>query len=386
MITRLLLFLLLGLSIPVFAQKKLLAGRAGGYFPFLEYGLGEDRLGGAKMTYLDNGVVLFVEDSVKDRYKVRLSANHAAWLPKENFIADSLLYKAPYYLTGSWKVHGDEQYDYVRIRLDQKLPYRSRQEIDPSRIIVDIFGPASNTNWVTQLLSVKEIKNVYHEQVEDDVFRVIIDLQHAQHWGYAIYYEDEQLVIRIKRQPPVLKLKKMKIVVDAGHGGTNTGAIGIATSIQEKEYTLKIAKALQAELVKAGAEVYMTRSEDVDRSMNQRMDSAQRQNPDLLISIHLNSSSKKTIRGTSTYYRYIGFRNLSQAVLKRMLQLPLENFGNIGSFNFTLNGPTAFPNCLVEVAFLSNAEDEQLIRDPVFHQQVARKITAGIKDWLREID
>ncbi len=72
-----------------------------------------------------------------------------------------------------------------------------------------------------------------------------------------------------------------------------------------------------------------------------------------------------------------------------MLELGLGDFGNVGGFNFSLSGPTEYPNCLVEVAFLSNTEDEKRILDPEFRKDVAEKITAGIKDWLkacREVD
>ena len=93
------------------------------------------------------------------------------------------------HLTDSWKVIGDSLFDYVTIQLDEKLPYTSRMEINPSRIVVDIFGATSNTNWITQLDSAKEIKNAWYEQPEDDVMRVFIELNHHQHWGYSIYYE-----------------------------------------------------------------------------------------------------------------------------------------------------------------------------------------------------
>ena len=69
-----------------------------------------------------------------------------------------------------------------------------------------------------------------------------------------------------------------------------------------------------------------------------------------------------------------------------MLQLKLKNFGNIGSFNFALSGPTEYPNCLVEVAFLSNPEDEKLILDERFHKKVAQQIFEGIRDWLSAIE
>ena len=69
-----------------------------------------------------------------------------------------------------------------------------------------------------------------------------------------------------------------------------------------------------------------------------------------------------------------------------MLELGLVEYGNIGNFNFSLNGPTEFPNCLVEVAFLSNEADEKRINDPVFKRKVAKKIRQGISDWIKMVD
>jgi N-acetylmuramoyl-L-alanine amidase len=105
--------------------------------------------------------------------------------------------------------------------------------------------------------------------------------------------------------------------------------------------------------------------------------------PDLLVSIHLNSSADPIrVTGTSTYYRYIGFRNLSHAIYRRMLELGLKENGNTGSFNFMLNSPIEYPNALVETVFLSNPEDEMKILDEGFQQQIADKVVAGIRDFL----
>ena len=282
--------------------------------PFLKYGLGEDRLGGAKMTYLDSNVILKVVDSFKTDYKVQLSQLHSAYIDKNN-VSKSTEAQQAQHLTDSWRVYGDSLFDYVTIQLDEKLPYRSVQEIHPAKIVVDIFGATSNTNWITQLSSAKEIKNAWYEQPEDDVMRVIIELKHQQHWGYSIFYDDsKKLTIRVKRQPPVLNLKNLVIAVDAGHGGTNIGATGITSNIKEKDYTLLIAKELEKALRQKKAKVVMTRINDTTLDMAERIHFLKQQNPDLLISIHLNSSSKDTVRGVSTYYRYIGFRPLSMAI------------------------------------------------------------------------
>ena len=382
---KIIVFFTILFSIDSQAQHSYLIGRTTGLLSYLKYGLGEDRLGGAKMTYLDSNILVKVADSVNDDYKIRVSNYHFAWMPKEDFKKDDTVRMPPYYLTGSWKVYGDDKYDYVTVSMDERLPYRSMQEISPSRIVVDVFGVTSNTNWITQLSTAKEIKNAYYEQVEDDVFRIVIELKHKQDWGYFIYYDSTKLVIRVKRQPKILTPQNLLVAIDAGHGGSNSGASGATSHIVEKEYTLKIAKQVEKYLKGQKIKTFMTRTNDTDLSMVDRTLMLREIDPDILISIHLNSASSDTVQGVSTYYRYIGFRSLSQAILKRMEELKLKEWGNIGSFNFSLSGPTEYPNCLVEVAFLSNRNDEKKILNPNFHKLVAQKIYLGISDWLKSL-
>lgn len=370
---------------PPIRSSFLLIGRTTDTLPHLEYGLGEDRLGGAKMTFLDTSILMRVVDSIKNVYKVQLSQNHFAYLTKRHFKADTSLKVQPYYLTNSWKVYGDDKYDYIAINLDERLAYRGIQQINPSRILVDIFGVTSNTNWITQLSTTKEIKNTWYEQAEDDVMRVVIELKHGAHWGYSIYYEANTLIIRIKQQPSSLELSKLKIAVDAGHGGDNKGTGGATCNCLEKNLTLLYAEELKKALAKEKATVFMTREKDTSLSMYERVLMLREAQPDILVSLHFNSSDRDTMQGVSTYYRYIGFRPLTQFILKRMKELGLKEYGNVGSFNFGLNGPTDYPNCLVEIGFLSNRADEKKILNPAFRKQVAAKIVAGIKDWLKSI-
>ena len=76
---------------------------------------------------------------------------------------------------------------------------------------------------------------------------------------------------------------------------------------------------------------------------------------------------------------------MSQDILKRMQKLKLKEWGNVGAFNFSLSGPTEYPNCLVEVAFLSNKDDEKKVLNPKFHKQVAQKIYLGVEDWIKSL-
>jgi len=147
--------------------------------------------------------------------------------------------------------------------------------------------------------------------------------------------------------------------------------------------TLAVALKLQKTLELAGAKVIMTRTTEKFVDNKERILFYRDSVPDLLISIHLNSTGDPIrVKGTSSFYRYIGFRNLSNAIHKHMLELGLNDQGNNGSFNFMLNSPIEYPNALVETLFLSNPEDEMKILDENFQQQLAEKIVQGIKEFL----
>ncbi len=353
-----------------------------GRLAHLEYGLGDDRLGGAKIGYIDSMIPLKIIGKVGGHYKVQLAPYRTAYIPDDVVTLAAKGTFVGYALTDRWQVYGDSVYDYVTIGLTAKLPYQSFQEVEPSKIVVDVFGATNNTNWITQLQSTKEIKNVTYEQIQDGIFRVTIYLKHPQHWGHSIYYNGNLLTIKIKQQPSNLSLKNLTIAVDAGHGGSNTGAGG-PTNSSEKELALAVSLKLQKNLQNEGATVLMTRTTEKFVDNKERILIYRDKEPDLLISIHLNSSADPLrAGGTSSLYRYIGFRNLSFYINKRMLQLGLKEYGNIASFNFMLNSPTEYPNALVETLFLSNPDEEALILDPNFQQQIADKITAGIKDFL----
>ncbi|RYF90080.1 MAG: N-acetylmuramoyl-L-alanine amidase [Chitinophagaceae bacterium] len=356
-----------------------------GRLAHLEYGLGEDRLGGAKIGYLDSLVQLKVVGKVGSDFKIQLAKNRIAYIPDDLV---TLLPKGsftPSSLTGSWAVYGDEKYDYVNVSLGTRLPYQSMQELNPSRIIVDVFGATNNSNWISQLNTAKEIEHVDYEQIADDIFRIKIQLKHAQHWGHQLYYRGNTLVIKIKQQPQGLALGKLTIALDAGHGGSNQGASG-PTGSSEKQLALAVTLKLQKALQGKGAKVIMTRTVETTVDNKERILFYRDSVPDLLVSIHLNSSGDPLrAGGTSTHYRYIGNKKLNSFINNRMQELGLRQYGVVGSFNFMLNSPTEYPNVLVETLFLSNPAEEAMMLNENFQQQMADKILQGIEDFLADI-
>lgn len=349
----------------------------------LSYGLGADRLGGAKMGFVDSLVRFEVTGKMQGMYRVRLSDQAEAYVDENDLDLLSGIQFSPRSLTGSWSVTSDGKHDRVSIGLSQRLPYVSIMEENPARIVVDIYGAVSNSNWITQREGLVAIKNVWYEQLSKDLFRATIELNDNEHWGHEISYRGNSLTIRVKPKPKDVSLRNLTIAVDAGHGGSNRGAVGM-TGVLEKDLNLSMAKKVENLLIKRGASVIMTRSNDSYTTNTARLSVLKEHDPDLLISIHCNAGGNPMVQGASTYYRHQAFRPLTQYIYDEMLKLGLADFGNVGGFNFTLNSPTEFPSVLVEVAFMSNPADEERLLDPAFHDEVAESIVRGLEKFLKD--
>ena len=211
----------------------------------------------------------------------------------------------------------------------------------------------------------------------------------AHTWPQWLTDDQREASGRVKRQPERLKLKALKFVLDAGHGGDNAGALG-STGAKEKDVNLSTVLHLKELLEDKGATVLLTRGADSAASMQGRLQTALGANPDILISVHSNSigytTNPEETRGVSTYYKHIGFRPLSEFILKRVVAAGLPSYGNVGSFNFILVSPTEMPNVLVELAYMSNPQDEMKLLDDGFRKDLARAIVRGVEDFLDSCD
>jgi len=357
--------------------------------PYLNCGLGRDRLGGTKLSYIVPGIRLSLTGKVGSQYRVALAEGMDAWIPEEMVELEPPGTYPPFSLTGSWSVSGDEKFDEVGVMLAERLPYSSFQEINPTRIHVDLYGAVPNTNWITLHGTAREVTNVHYRQVGTNTFRITLELAHRHIWGYDISYEGTRLLIRVRRQPASLEIEEMTIALDAGHGGENEGAIG-STGAMEKDVNLATVLLLKEELEDRGARVLLTRSGDSTLSITDRLNGVLASDADILLSVHANSIGVSTdphaVRGVSTYYKHICYRPLSVSILDELLKTGLRRFGNVGSFNFRLNSPTELPNALVELAFMSHPEDEMKLLDEEFRRELAERIADGIERFLEECE
>ena len=185
------------------------------------------------------------------------------------------------------------------------------------------------------------------------------------------------------------------IVIDPGHGGNDSGAIG-PTGVMEKTVTLNIALRLQKLLEAEGATVYMTRSTDTEVSpkganasdieeLQARCDVANNHDADIFISIHNDSFTNGAAKGTTGYYYSRGSaksRDLADKVRSGVIdQIGTQSRGT-QSCNFYVVKHTAMPATLVEVAFISNPEEEKLLNSADGAQKAAQGIADGIADYF----
>jgi len=178
--------------------------------------------------------------------------------------------------------------------------------------------------------------------------------------------------------------RQKRVVVDAGHGGKDPGAIG-PSGITEKSVNLAIARNIAAELGGRGYVVTMTRSGDLYLSPTARAEYANRIRADFFLSIHANAHASSEARGTEVLFHPSGkMRPLALALARKIARIAGgTDRGAKPRGDLTVLRRTRMPAVLVEVAFISNPREEQLLAQPNFQAQVARGIAEVIDRYLR---
>ncbi|WP_409341670.1 N-acetylmuramoyl-L-alanine amidase [Paenibacillus sp. MBLB4367] len=189
-----------------------------------------------------------------------------------------------------------------------------------------------------------------------------------------------------------------KVVVDAGHGGRDPGAVS-AGGLQEKYVNLDIAQRLKNELLSRGYEVSMTRDSDVYLSLAERVEFTNEQNADIFVSVHANSHPSSSAKGSMVLYYDAAYpqndypssaemtawsdvsKLLAQQTLDGVVRSAgTENDGLVPSAVYVVRMGT-IPSVLVETAFLSNRSDAALLADASVRQSMAEGIAKGIAEY-----
>ena len=176
------------------------------------------------------------------------------------------------------------------------------------------------------------------------------------------------------------------VMVDAGHGGSDSGALS-PMGKKEKDFNLLQALSLEAALKKAGFKVSMTRTDDSFPALYDRPRRAVREKMDVFISVHHNAtgcgSNPRDARHSVTYASNDKGLALARAVQKHVAQAvaPVrDNGAKIKSLAVCRN--PAVPSCLVEVDFINLPEGEEASSDPARRERVSSAIVLGLLDWI----
>jgi N-acetylmuramoyl-L-alanine amidase len=172
------------------------------------------------------------------------------------------------------------------------------------------------------------------------------------------------------------------VAIDAGHGGTDPGAIGPG-GVREKDVTLAIAEALRLRLLRQHMGVVMVREGDVFVPLDDRARIAQRGGATLFVSIHANASVDPDANGTQTFYATPQSAPLAQAVVDEVSRATgLASRGATPARFKVLVDSDRIPAILVETAFITNPREERLLQDPAMQQRFAEGMTRGILRFL----
>jgi N-acetylmuramoyl-L-alanine amidase len=264
-------------------------------------------------------------------------------------------------------------------RLTLENPTGKSQPIDwlANRIVNLDRGVVQRANW--QLFGNNQLQ-------------LNLQLRSPQQWGYQMAYRGNNLVISL-REPPKLSrnpqqpLQNLTVVVDAGHGGIDSGAIGRAngSTYLEKTVNIDLSTYLQRELQIRGARVVMTRTTDINPSLDDRQAIINQSQPVVSISIHHDAATPGRSSGASIYWYHPQSQDFAASLLKYFSDKgdrPILNNNGVIYRSFALARPSIAPAVLLEVGFMTNPTEITDLAQPGRQQQLANVLADGIVQWI----
>ena len=277
-----------------------------------------------------------------------------------------------------------------------------------------------NTTAQTDIIHLDDdpvISRLDWQQVAPNQVRYTFNLKFQQQWGYKLRYDGTSLILSLRHPPAVERsqessistlirileknqstrshplarraavwnLSGIKILLDPGHGGTDSGTSG-PTGYYEKEVTLIMAKLVREQLISRGATVYLTREADKSVSLAERVAMIDKIEPAIAVSLHYNSlpddGDAQHIQGLGAFWYNPQAHNLA-VFLHNYLVKRLER-SNYGVFwdNLALTRPTSAPSVLLELGFMSNPVEFEWVVNPQSQKKLASAIADGIAQWV----
>ena len=320
-----------------------------------------------RIAHYPKNIPLTIDGEKNEFYRVFLCPEKNAWVSKSD--VKSFTSYQPASLNGYDFVDDDEFYTFI-FHLNKKVPFEITE------------GEIFNLKFYNVKDNPQNIYSFDFPYYEKSGVKKL--------FGYNGQYIGNDFVFKVRKPPVIDKkhpLKNITITIDAGHGGKEFGAIGCLGN-KEKDINLNIAKYLEKELKKHGANVLMTRTDDSYISLNDRITIANKNNSMFLLSIHANSlpdsANPNEHQGTSVYYYYNQAKLLAANILVSINTNAGTKNDKIRQASLALVRNTDALSILIEIAYLINPADNSMITNEHFQKRCAIAITDAIQKFLTE--
>lgn len=236
------------------------------------------------------------------------------------------------------------------------------------------------------------------QQAQPGQVQYVFNLKTSQQWGYKLRYEGTSLVLALRHPPTVRRgvrgerrrtsgsLAGVKVLLDPGHGGPeDSGSVG-PTGTPEKAVALTISKLVRDELRQRGATVVMTREQDLDVGLQERVNLISQTQPTIALSLHYNAlpddGDAINTKGVSTFWYQTQAHSLAVSLHNHLVKtLNRPSYGVFWN-NLALTRPTIAPAVLLELGFMINPDEYEWIVNSREQQRLAGAIADGIAQWL----
>ena len=318
-----------------------------------------ENFGMNRLGYLPQNTDLQINGIKNDFVRVYLNKNLSGWVPSDS-VNPELRGVNP---VGEYKgegINSDNISETYKFKFSKNLPYSIK--FDNNRLYSEVYNVAGYT---------------------DETFHSVIELKPP--YCYSAKMKDGELSIKL----PKVDMTSPKIIIDAGHGGKEPGAVGCMSDL-EKDLNLKAAKALKKELKSKNYKVLMTRNSDKFVSLKDRVNYAKDKKGVIFISLHMNSipeyANPNTHKGSETYYYNEFSKSLAKSVQLALTKSLGTRDNGIKQASFAVIRPTEYVGILVETAFLINPEDVEIYKSKDYYKKVSKGITNGIEQYLKNIN
>lgn len=266
----------------------------------------------------------------------------------------------------------------------------------PSRVVIDFpCGVFTDSSSGSVPIGSEVVEKVRYNQFDTGydvarVARVVLDLNEGysiddliiEFTGGSVSVRTAELQDPVEAPLPDEDNTSPLIILDAGHGGTDTGAI---YTYNEKDLVLPLTLAVGAILEDAGFRVEYTRTDDTYVSLAARTEQVNTQGADIFVSIHMNAFAQKPeVNGLETYYLVGGERakTLAERIHAAVLASTGANDRSTRTANFYVLRNTEMPAVLVETGYMSNDEELALLATEEYRALLATGIANGIIDYF----